>query len=52
MELTDNSDMLLPILATVLLARGASALVCHTPVYRALALQRLAQPAATDPGSA
>ena len=41
MELTDNSDMLLPILATVLLARGASVLVCHTPVYKALALRLL-----------
>jgi H+/Cl- antiporter ClcA len=40
MELTDNQDMLLPILATVLLARGASALVCAMPVYKALA-QRL-----------
>jgi H+/Cl- antiporter ClcA len=42
MELTDNSSMLLPILATVLLARGASTLVCHTPVYKALALRLLA----------
>jgi H+/Cl- antiporter ClcA len=41
MELTDNQDMLLPILATVLLARGASALVCHMPVYKALALRLL-----------
>jgi H+/Cl- antiporter ClcA len=41
MELTDNQDMLLPILATVLLARGASALVCHMPVYKALALRQL-----------
>jgi H+/Cl- antiporter ClcA len=42
MELTDNSDMMLPILATVLLARSASMLVCHTPVYKALALRLLA----------
>jgi H+/Cl- antiporter ClcA len=48
MELTDNSDMLLPILATVLLARGASSLVCHTPVYKALALRLLA----AEPASA
>jgi H+/Cl- antiporter ClcA len=40
MELTDNRRMLLPILATVLIARAASALVCHVPVYKALA-QRL-----------
>ena len=42
MEMTDNSGMMLPILATVLLARGASALVCHMPVYRALAQMLLA----------
>jgi H+/Cl- antiporter ClcA len=42
MELTDNSDMMLPILATVLLARSASLLVCHTPVYKELALRLLA----------
>jgi H+/Cl- antiporter ClcA len=49
MELTDNSDMLLPILATVLLARGASSLVCHTPVYKALALRLLAAEPALTP---
>ncbi|MFT4197750.1 MAG: chloride channel protein [Pseudoxanthomonas sp.] len=46
MELTDNSDMLLPILATVLLARAASLMVCRTPVYHALA-ERLLAPLAT-----
>ena len=51
MELTDNSDMLLPILATVLLARGASVLVCHTPVYKALALRLLDQTPAPPSGS-
>lgn len=40
LELTDNTAMLLPILATALVARGASALVCRTPIYKALA-QRL-----------
>jgi H+/Cl- antiporter ClcA len=45
LELTDNSDMLLPILATALVARGFSALVCRTPIYKALA-QRLVEPAA------
>jgi H+/Cl- antiporter ClcA len=55
MEMTDNNGMLLPILATVLLARGASALVCRQPVYKALALRLLAAerrapaPAADDP---
>ena len=45
--MTDNNEMLLPILATVLIARGASALLCRQPVYRALALRLL--PGATDP---
>jgi H+/Cl- antiporter ClcA len=53
MEMTDNNGMLLPILATVLLARGASALVCRQPVYKALALRLLAAgrgaPTAADP---
>ena len=39
MEMTDNNAMLLPILATVLLARGASALLCREPVYKALAMR-------------
>ena len=37
MELTDSGDMMLPILATVLIARGASGLVCRVPIYRGLA---------------
>lgn len=47
MELTDNSTLLLPILATVLIARGASSLVCHQPVYKALALRLLPATATT-----
>jgi hypothetical protein len=35
----DNNEMLLPILETVLIARGGSALVCHMPGYKALALR-------------
>jgi H+/Cl- antiporter ClcA len=42
MEMTDNNEMMLPVLATVLIARGASALICHVPVYRALAQRLLA----------
>jgi H+/Cl- antiporter ClcA len=49
MELTDNRRMLLPILATVLIARAASALVCHTPVYKALAYRLLHGAAAPQP---
>ncbi len=37
MELTSNQAMVIPILATCLLARAASGLVCRTPVYRAFA---------------
>ena len=48
MEMTDNSGMLLPILATVLLARGVSMLVCHVPVYRALANRLMADAPATQ----
>lgn len=43
LELTDTNGMLLPILATVLLARGVSGLVCHVPIYRGLA-ERLVGP--------
>lgn len=44
LELTDTSDMLLPILATVLIARAVSGLVCRVPIYRGLA--ELLMPAA------
>jgi H+/Cl- antiporter ClcA len=44
MEMTDNNSMLLPILATVLIARGASALLCRQPVYKALAMRLLPAP--------
>nr|WP_243042446.1 chloride channel protein [Dyella sedimenti] len=37
MELTANQQMVLPIMATCLLARGASSLLSRKPVYRALA---------------
>jgi H+/Cl- antiporter ClcA len=37
MELTANQQMVLPIMAACLLARGVSALVCRVPVYKALA---------------
>ncbi|HSE11650.1 MAG TPA: chloride channel protein [Rudaea sp.] len=40
MELTDNHDFVLPIMAACLLGRTFSSLVCKTPVYRAFA-QRL-----------
>jgi H+/Cl- antiporter ClcA len=34
MELTDNYDFVLPIMAACLLSRTFSSLVCKTPVYR------------------
>ncbi|HYG05627.1 MAG TPA: chloride channel protein [Stenotrophomonas sp.] len=37
LELTDSSGLLLPILATALLARAMSGLVCRVPIYRGLA---------------
>lgn len=37
MELTANQQMAIPIMATCLLARAASSLLCRKPVYRALA---------------
>jgi len=37
MEMTDNQDMLLALIATAFIAHGASHLVCPTPLYRALA---------------
>ena len=43
LELTDSSDMLLPILATVLIARGVSGLVCRVPIYKAMAEQLVKQ---------
>jgi H+/Cl- antiporter ClcA len=39
LELTANQNMVIPIMAVCLLARGISALVCHTPVYRAFAIR-------------
>jgi len=45
LELTDSGDLLLPILATVLIARGVSGMVCRVPIYRGLAEQLLANSA-------
>ena len=51
MEMTDNHEMLLPLMATSLIATGISRLVCNEPLYRALALPFL-KPRATSPGDA
>jgi H+/Cl- antiporter ClcA len=37
MELTDNREMVIPILAVCMLARAVSSLLCRTPVYKAIA---------------
>ncbi len=37
MEMTDNQDMVLAMMATALLASGASKLICRKPIYNALA---------------
>ena len=55
LELTANQQMAIPILAVCLIARGASALVCPKPVYKALA-ERLIENAGVaetrkDPGA-
>ncbi len=42
MELTDNQDMVIPIMAACLLARAAASLFCPTPVYRDFA-ERMVQ---------
>jgi H+/Cl- antiporter ClcA len=56
MELTNNQDMVIPIMAACLLARAAASLFCPTPVYRDFAermvqdfeRQQAAAPSAAD----
>jgi H+/Cl- antiporter ClcA len=43
MELTDNHQMVIPIIAACLLGRTCSTLLCKTPIYRALALRLLVE---------
>jgi H+/Cl- antiporter ClcA len=45
MEMTDNSSMLLPLMATALIAKGVSRIVCPVPIYQALAEAYLKKPA-------
>lgn len=37
MEMTDNHDLVLPLMATALAAHGVSRIVCHEPLYKAMA---------------
>lgn len=41
MEMTDNHDMIVPLMAASLLAAGTSKIICRKPLYRALADQFL-----------
>ena len=47
MEMTDNSSMLMPLMATALIAKGVSRVVCPIPIYEALA-QNYLQPIKID----
>ncbi len=42
-EMTDNHDMIVPLMAASLLAAGCSRIVCHRPLYKALAEQFVGQ---------
>ncbi|MEE9422389.1 MAG: chloride channel protein [Gammaproteobacteria bacterium] len=44
MEMTDNHDLLLPLMATALIAFATSRLVCPSPIYRELSRQFLPLP--------
>jgi H+/Cl- antiporter ClcA len=46
MEMTDNHDMVLPLMATALIATAISRLVCHDALYRVLAQRFLPATAA------
>ena len=46
MEMTDNHDMVIPLMAASLIASGVSRLICRKPLYKALAEKFLAAPAA------
>jgi H+/Cl- antiporter ClcA len=47
MEMTNNHDLVLPLMATALIAHGVSRIICHEPLYKALAenfARRMVQP--------
>ncbi len=52
MEMTDSHTMLLPLMATALIASASSRLVCHRPIYRVLAEALSPQLAVGTGGSA
>jgi len=49
MEMTDNSSMLMPLMATALIAKGLSRFVCPVPIYEALAEAYLHSPKNQQP---
>ena len=46
MEMTDSHHMLMPLMATALIASAASKAVCRTPLYHALANRLMPAPEA------
>jgi len=49
MEMTDNHEMVVPLMAAALIATGVSRLVCNVPLYRALAQRFSKAPAPGEP---
>jgi H+/Cl- antiporter ClcA len=43
MEMTDNHDMIIPLMVSAMVANAVSKLVCPTPLYRSLAINFLPQ---------
>ncbi len=43
MEMTNNHELVLPLMATALIANGISRIVCHEPLYKAMAERFLHQ---------
>lgn len=48
MEMTDNHNLVLPLMATALVGHGVSRIVCHEPLYKALA-RKFADPPPAPP---
>ncbi|TCV84151.1 chloride channel protein [Sulfurirhabdus autotrophica] len=46
MEMTDNHDFLIPLMATAAIAQAASRVVCPTPLYKAIARKFIARSSA------
>ena len=52
MEMTDNQELLLPLMATAFIAYGTSRFVCPEPIYRELSKVFLPQPVEKKPPDA